>query len=85
MPDGELLEGAPTWREYYHGTGEFQIPHTEQKVRGYGAEGVGQTTGGETKVAKSFNSEAEAEAAEKAGTLDKGDKVIINGVPGTWE
>ena len=54
-------------------------------MRGYGAEGGGQTTGGEAKGAKSFNTEAEAEAAEKAGTLNKGDKVIINGVPGTWE
>ena len=79
------IPGSPTFAEYFYGGGEFQIPHTEQKVRGYGAEGGGQTTGGEAKGAKSFNTEAEAEAAEKAGTLNKGDKVIINGVPGTWE
>lgn len=34
--------------------------------------------------ATTFASEAEAEAAEQAGTLKKGTKVIINGVSGTW-
>jgi hypothetical protein len=35
--------------------------------------------------AKSFATEAEAQAAFKAGTLKSGEKVIINGVRGTWE
>jgi hypothetical protein len=34
---------------------------------------------------KSFATNAEAEAAFKAGTLKSGEKVIINGVRGTWE
>lgn len=33
----------------------------------------------------SFDTEAEAEAAEKSGKLKKGAKVTIGGVPGTWQ
>ena len=36
-------------------------------------------------TAKVYNSEEEAEAAVAAGTLRVGDRVIINGQPGTWE
>lgn len=34
---------------------------------------------------KRFNSEAEAVAAEAAGTLKKGDRIIIGNTPGTWQ
>jgi hypothetical protein len=34
---------------------------------------------------KSFATEADAQAAFKAGTLKSGERVIINGVSGTWE
>ena len=79
--DESLMPGAPTWREYYYGTGQFVLPKddTGRKVGGWGAPGGGQTTGGETKELKSFNSEAEAEAAIKAGKVEKGEVIIIAG------
>jgi hypothetical protein len=43
------------------------------------------TAESQTFGAKSFATEAEAQAAFKAGTLKSGEKVIINGVRGTWE
>ena len=35
--------------------------------------------------AKSYATEAEAEAAFKSGKLKKGDRVVVNGVSGVWE
>jgi len=46
---------------------------------------IGQATESAVKGGKSYKTEAEAEAAFKAGTLKTGEKVNIGGVSGTWE
>ena len=46
---------------------------------------MGEVTERAVKGGKSYKSEADAEAAFKAGTLKAGEKVNIGGVSGTWE
>ena len=70
------IPGSPTFLEYFHGDGEFNIPHTEQKVRGYGAEGGGKATGGPE---KSYESEADFTARAESEGVKSGDWVLIAG------
>lgn len=44
-----------------------------------------ERAGGAPAAPTSFASEAEAEAAARAGTLKSGTKIVINGVSGTWQ
>jgi hypothetical protein len=67
---------------------EKAIPYSTVEVEKAATQG--KTTLGEkaqeaVKPSKTFSSEAEAEAAFKAGNLKSGEKVIINGQRGTWE
>ena len=67
---------------------ERTIPFTTNDViraAGGGKQTIGEVTEAKVKGGKSYKSEAEAEAAFKAGTLKAGDKVTIDGVSGTWE
>ena len=67
---------------------ERAIPFTTNDViraAGGGKQTIGEVTEAKVKGGKSYKSEAEAEAAFKAGTLKAGDKVTIDGVSGTWE
>lgn len=67
---------------------EKAIPYTTTDV--VKAATQGRTTLGEkaeevTRPSKTYATEADAEAAFKAGTLKSGEKVIIGGQRGTWE
>lgn len=67
---------------------EAAIPFTTIDVvraANSGKQTIGQATEGAVRGGKSYKSEAEAEAAFKAGTLKAGEKVNIGGVSGTWE
>ena len=67
---------------------EKAIPYSVNdviKAAGGGRQTIGEVTESKVKGGKSYRSEAEAEAAFKAGTLKAGDKVTIDGVSGTWE
>jgi len=67
---------------------EKAIPFTTidvVKAANSGKQTIGQATEAAVRGGKSYKSEAEAEAAFKAKTLKSGEKVIIGGVPGTWE
>jgi hypothetical protein len=62
---------------------ESSIPYTVNDVIksvGGGRQTIGESTESKVKGGKSYKSEADAEAAFKAGTLKAGDKVIIDGV-----
>jgi hypothetical protein len=67
---------------------EAAIPFTTIDVvraANSGKQTIGQATETVVRGGKSYKSEAEAEAAFKAGTLKAGEKVNIGGVSGTWE
>jgi hypothetical protein len=67
---------------------EAAIPFTTIDVvraANSGKQTIGQATEAAARGGKSYKSEAEAEAAFKAGTLKAGEKVNIGGVSGTWE
>jgi len=67
---------------------EKAIPYSVNdviKAASGGRQTIGEVTESKVKGGKSYRSEAEAEAAFKAGTLKAGDKVTIDGVSGTWE
>jgi hypothetical protein len=67
---------------------EAAIPFTTidvVKAANSGKQTIGQATEAAVRGGKSYKSEAEAEAAFKAGTLKAGEKVNIGGVSGTWE
>ena len=67
---------------------EAAIPYTTLdvvKAAGGGRQTIGEVTESKVKGGKSYKTEAEAESAFKSGTLKTGEKVIINGVSGTWE
>jgi len=69
---------------------ESAIPYTTDEVVKSAYGGKGKQTMGEAgaevaRPSKSYSSEAEANKAFEAGTLKTGDKIIINGVRGTWE
>jgi hypothetical protein len=67
---------------------EQAIPYSVNdviKAAGGGRQTIGEVTESKVRGGKSYKSEAEAEAAFKAGTLKAGDKVTIDGVSGTWE
>lgn len=64
--------------------GRARVQQFQSSIRTMGGrDGDGADQAGTAKT--SFASEAEAEAAEKAGTLQKGAKITIGGVPGTWQ
>jgi hypothetical protein len=67
---------------------ETAIPFTTIDVvraANAGKQTIGQTTEAAVRGGKSYKTEADAEKAFQSGTLKAGEKVIINGVPGTWE
>ena len=77
--DEALLSGAPTWEEYYYGTGEFVLPKSvgeKRTVRGYGAGGGGEATSGPE---KSYESEADFTARAESEGVKSGDWVLIAG------
>jgi hypothetical protein len=68
---------------------EKAIPYTTDDIakalNPKGRATIGQAAQTVAKPVRSFATEAEAEAAFKAGTLKSGDKVTIGGQSGTWE
>jgi hypothetical protein len=68
---------------------EAAVPYTANEVvdaiNVKGKKTMGEASAEIAKPPKSFASEAEAEDAFKAGNLKTGEKVMINGVRGTWE
>jgi len=67
---------------------EKAIPFTTidvVKAANSGKQTIGQATEAAVRGGKSYKTEADAEKAFQAKTLKAGEKVIINGVPGTWE
>ena len=77
--DEAMLPGAPTWEEYYYGTGEFVLPKSvgeKRTVRGYGAGGGGETLSGSE---RSYASEADFTARAELEGVKSGDWVIVAG------
>jgi hypothetical protein len=69
-------------------------PNIQQKQRDFEeyypalagpARGAGQPSGGAPAGGGTFASEADADAAAKAGKIKKGDRITINGQTGTWQ
>jgi len=67
---------------------EKAVPFTTNDVvqaRYAGKKTIGEATSEVAKSTKKYETEAEAEAAFKAGTLKSGEKVTVGGKTGTWE
>lgn len=47
--------------------------------------GASLVGGGDTAPVATFGSESDAEAAAKAGKIKSGDRIVVGGVPGTWQ